>query len=74
MLRGAVLRRVTADGVATEIVRSADDYVRVLRERFDLDLPEMATRWPAIWERHLAWEASPGARRSRLGPARRPVP
>ena len=25
MLRGAVLRRVTADGVATETVRSADD-------------------------------------------------
>ena len=58
MLRGAVLRRVTAGGVTTETVGSADDYVRVLRDSFDLHLPEMATRWLAIWERHLAWEAA----------------
>jgi N-hydroxyarylamine O-acetyltransferase len=62
MLRGAVLRHVTAQGVATEIVPDANAYVRVLKTRFDLDLPEMAECWPRIWERHLQWLGTqPGA-------------
>ncbi len=58
MLRGAVLRQVTAAGVTTHVVAGADEYVQVLRERFDLELPEMVDCWPAIWGRHLEWEAT----------------
>ena len=46
MLRGAVLREVTAAGVATRIVRDADGYMRALTERFGLDVPEMRALWP----------------------------
>jgi N-hydroxyarylamine O-acetyltransferase len=58
MLRGAVLREVTATGVATRTVQDAEDYVELLRERFDLYIPEMRGLWPAVWRRHLEWEAS----------------
>ena len=58
MLRGAVLREVTASGVATRTVQDADDYMQVLRERFGLDLPEMRALWPTVWVRHLEWEAA----------------
>lgn len=58
MLRGAVLRDVTASGVATRVVQDADDYLRVLRDRFDLDLPEMRALWPTVRARHIEWEAS----------------
>ena len=58
MLRGAVLREVTAAGVVTRIVQDADEYMRVLSERFDLDVPEMRALWPTVWARHLEWEAS----------------
>ena len=49
MLRGAVLRRVTADGVTTETVRSADDYVRVLRDTFDLHLAGAVSRRHSVF-------------------------
>ena len=49
MLRGAVLRHVTAQGVTTDVVPDAASYVSVLKTRFDLDLPEMADCWPRIW-------------------------
>jgi len=58
MLRGAVLREVTAAGVALRTVEDADDYLRVLSERFDLNVPEMRTLWPTVWARHLEWEAT----------------
>ena len=58
MIRGAVLREVTSSGVVTRTVQDADDYVSVLRDRFALDVPEMRAKWPAIWARHLEWEAS----------------
>jgi len=53
MLRGAVLREVTAAGVATRTVQNADDYMNVLRDRFALDLPEMRALWPTVWARHV---------------------
>lgn len=57
MLRGAVLREITAAGVALHTIDDADDYVRILRDRFDLDLPGMRAVWPAVWARHLEWQA-----------------
>jgi N-hydroxyarylamine O-acetyltransferase len=57
MLRGAVLKEVTAAGVTTEVLADAEAFERVLRERFDLVLPEARALWPRIWERHLTWQA-----------------
>ena len=55
MLRGAVLREVSADGVVTRVVQDASEYDLVLREHFDLALPDAAQLWPRVWSRHLAW-------------------
>ena len=64
MLRGAVLRDVTASGVAARVVQDADDYLHVLLDRFDLDLPEMRALWPTVHGRHLEWEATRQAGRA----------
>ena len=54
-LRGAVLSTVTRDGLHTHTIESAQEYDRTLRERFDLDLANVAPLWDTVWERHLAW-------------------
>lgn len=51
-LRGRVFQRLTADGKEQELVETADDYVRLLKERFALDLPQTAALWPKICARH----------------------
>ncbi len=52
--RGRVLRTLTAAGVEETVVQSAEDYVQLLRDAFDLDMPEAAALWPAIVTRHEA--------------------
>jgi N-hydroxyarylamine O-acetyltransferase len=51
-LRGRVFQRLSADGKHQETVNDADEYVRVLKDRFKLDLPEAAALWPKISARH----------------------
>ncbi len=53
-LRGRVFQRLTADDKEQELVETADDYVRLLKERFGLDLPQTASLWPNICARHEA--------------------
>ena len=60
-LIGRVLRVITPAGAEKSLVVDADDYVRTLRERFDLDFPEAASLWPKIVARHEALFASPPA-------------
>ena len=57
-LRGATLSEVNAAGVTTRIVQSADDYARVLGERFDLAIAGVEALWPRVWERHRQWQAA----------------
>lgn len=64
MLRGAVLREVTAAGVRERVLRSAADFDAVLRERFGLELDDAPALWPRIWESHLAWKAATGQPRA----------
>jgi N-hydroxyarylamine O-acetyltransferase len=52
ILRGKVLKRVTAAGVSRQELGSGEELVKALRDVFDLDLPEAATLWPAIEARH----------------------
>jgi N-hydroxyarylamine O-acetyltransferase len=54
ILRGRVLRRVTPKGVCDIVLGNADQLVATLREDFALDVPEAATLWPKIVERHEA--------------------
>ncbi len=61
VLRGAVLREVTRDGVATTVLRDAAEFDRVLRERFDLSVPGGEDLWPGLWARHLEWESEQGS-------------
>ena len=60
MLRGATLREVRADGVTTSVVQSAAEFDRVLRDRFDLVIPDVGAIWPRVWARHLEWSAGAG--------------
>ncbi|HEY6456352.1 MAG TPA: arylamine N-acetyltransferase [Steroidobacteraceae bacterium] len=53
-LRGRVLSCIDASGVEKQVLNSAAELVAALRDRFDLDVPEAATLWPAVCARHDA--------------------
>lgn len=52
VILGRVLRKVTAQGKTDALMGSADEFVGVLHDIFDLDLPEAASLWPAICAKH----------------------
>lgn len=54
-LRGAILRTVTAAGARDETIEDEGAYHRLLRERFDLNLPEadVSRLWQIVWQKHL---------------------
>jgi N-hydroxyarylamine O-acetyltransferase len=52
VLRGKILRTVTANGVEERQLASADDLVTCLKDRFDLDVAEASGLWPRIEARH----------------------
>ena len=53
-LANRTLKRVSAEGVTREDIPDAQTLVRILRERFAIDLPEAARLWPRIVARHEA--------------------
>lgn len=61
ILRGKVLRVVQPGAVTESLIRSEDDLVAVLRDRFDLDVPEAATLWPKVCARHEEVQAQKAA-------------
>jgi N-hydroxyarylamine O-acetyltransferase len=58
------LRHIKPDGVTRKTVDSADEYVSTLKSHFDLDLPEAASLWPALCERHETYLRESAARRA----------
>jgi N-hydroxyarylamine O-acetyltransferase len=59
-LRGRVLSITHAGGSEDKtVLESPDELVAALRSRFDLDVPEAATLWPAICARHDAVFSKP---------------
>ena len=68
-LRGAILRTVTAAGARDETIEDEGAYHRLLRERFDLNLPEaeVSRLWQIVWQKHLEFVQQ---YQSRLGIAR----
>ncbi len=62
ILRGRVLRRLTPEAITEErLLGDADDFVSVLAEDFDLDVPGVETLWPKIVARHEAVLAAAAA-------------
>jgi N-hydroxyarylamine O-acetyltransferase len=53
-LRGRVLTTTHSSRVDKKLLASADELVAALHDSFDLDVPDAATLWPAICERHNA--------------------
>jgi N-hydroxyarylamine O-acetyltransferase len=54
-LRGAILSQTTQEDVQTHTITSADEYVRVISQRFDLRIDDLQRLWPTVWERHVEW-------------------
>jgi N-hydroxyarylamine O-acetyltransferase len=54
ILRGRVLRVLTPQGHTDRLVADAGEYVALLDELFDLQLPDAASLWPKICARHEA--------------------
>ncbi len=54
MLRGKVLSEISAQGEVRRELASDAELVAVLRDVFLLDVPEVASLWPAICARHEA--------------------
>jgi N-hydroxyarylamine O-acetyltransferase len=52
VLRGRVLKHALPDSESERLLESADDLVAVLKDEFDLDVPEAAGLWPRIVKRH----------------------
>jgi len=53
-LRGRVLATTQARRVDRKLINSAQELVAILRDSFDLHIPEAATLWPSICARHEA--------------------
>ena len=51
-LRGKVLSHTSSSGRHTDLLKSADELVDVLRDTFRLDVPEAADLWPRVERRH----------------------
>lgn len=51
-LLGRVLSTVDVSGKSSRTISTGEEYVATLREVFGLDLPEAASLWPKILERH----------------------
>jgi N-hydroxyarylamine O-acetyltransferase len=54
ILRGRSLRKINPAGAEDRLLNSADELISVLKDEFDLDVPEAATLWPKIVARHDA--------------------
>ena len=51
---GRIAKRITPDGVTTQLIESRDAFVARLANDFDLDLPEATGLWPRVYARHEA--------------------
>jgi N-hydroxyarylamine O-acetyltransferase len=52
VLRGRVFSVLSAGGASHRVIADPDELVDTLRDRFDLDVPGLAARWPQIASRH----------------------
>lgn len=62
-LRGRVLTTLHSSHEEKTLLESPDELVATLRERFNLDVPEVASLWPTICARHDEVFMAPGTPR-----------
>jgi N-hydroxyarylamine O-acetyltransferase len=54
-LRGAVLIRIRDSGKLEQTISSFEEYEKVLREDFKLEVPNLHELWGKVWQSHLEW-------------------
>jgi N-hydroxyarylamine O-acetyltransferase len=54
-LRGAVLKKVTREGVTRRVIDAEKEYESLLRTVFGLELPGVRAIYAKVWQRHLEW-------------------
>lgn len=57
VLRGAVLRTLTASGTDEHIIDNLTDYQDALSHQFGLRFEGIDTLWEKVWRSHLEWSA-----------------
>lgn len=60
-LRGRIVTTLSSHGKRQERIETPDQLVETIRDRFDLDVPEVANCWPTICARHEAIFGRPEA-------------
>ena len=54
-LRGAVFKTLARDGETSRVLETQDEYTRVLRDHFGLEISDVGRLWEKVWVRHLEW-------------------
>jgi N-hydroxyarylamine O-acetyltransferase len=54
-LRGAVLIHIRSSGKLEHTISSVEEYEKVLRDDFKLEVPSLPELWEKVWQNHLAW-------------------
>lgn len=54
-LRDATLIRLTASGELRHTISNFEEYERVLREDFNLEVPNLHELWKKVWQNHRQW-------------------
>lgn len=55
VLRGAVFRTISQTGVEDRTIETETEYARVLAQYFNLNLGDISSLWPRIWQNHQEW-------------------
>ena len=56
VLRGAVFKVYSPDGMTERFIEDQADYRQVLQEQFGLDLGDVSALWAKVWAAHQAWQ------------------
>jgi N-hydroxyarylamine O-acetyltransferase len=54
-LRGAVLTKIRSSGKLEQTISSFEEYEKVLRKDFKLEVPNLHELWVRVWQGHLEW-------------------
>lgn len=57
-LKGATLRTVTPQATSEHVIETQAEYDSILREQFDITLPDVEMLWQKVWRDHQAWVQS----------------
>ena len=55
ILRGAILKNVTAQGVVDKTLETQEAFETTLKDTFGLDIGDTIGLWSSIWQKHQTW-------------------